>query len=186
MPTQYQPDDYIRISDPRQIKAFADPRRMRIMRILSTNEVTNQQLADALEEPPARILHHLRTLIDAGLVRRVDERIRGGNVEKYYRATARVYGFDLESDSGPSLASSALSSTISEVAASIQLWPDDVPDFEGRRARISPEQLQAFTERLNHLIDEYWGGPENTTDDELTADLYAFMSVVYRFPGKPE
>lgn len=39
------------------------------------------------------MLHHLRVLLRAELIRLVEERVRIGNVEKYSRATARVSGF---------------------------------------------------------------------------------------------
>ncbi|MCO5216178.1 MAG: winged helix-turn-helix domain-containing protein [Thermomicrobiales bacterium] len=185
MTTSYEPEPYLRLSDPHHLKALADPRRMQIMRILSARAATNQQIANILQEPPARVLHHLRTLIDAGLVVLVDEHVRGGNVEKYYRATARVYGFDLESEAAESITSSVLTSIVSEVVASLQIWPDAVPEFEGRRARLSPTRLQAFSEEMNRLINDYWGGPNNPIDEDDDADLYAIMSVIYRFPGEP-
>lgn len=179
----HEPAPYLRVSDPRQLKAFADPRRMQIMRVLSTQAATNQQLANILQEPPARVLHHLRALIDADLVVLVDKRIRGGNVEKFYRATARVYGFDLEANTGEPLTISALTSTMNEVIASMHIWPDFLPEFEGRRARFTPERLQAFNAEMNRLIDTYWGGPDNPIEDDESAELHAIMSVIYRFPG---
>ena len=91
--TSFEPAPFLPVSEPKQLKAISDARRARILRILADREATNQQLAAALGEPQARVLHHVRVLLDAGLIRLVDERVRGGNVEKYYRATARLFGF---------------------------------------------------------------------------------------------
>jgi hypothetical protein len=48
------------VSDPRQLKAFTDPIRNRILHILADRPATNQQLATTLGEPGAKVLHHVR------------------------------------------------------------------------------------------------------------------------------
>src|SRR5690348_3113629 len=81
------------VGDPEQLKAFTDPLRLRVLEILKAREATNKQIADELGQPPARVLHHVRVLAELGLIRLVDTQVKGGNVEKYYRAVAR--GFTL-------------------------------------------------------------------------------------------
>src|SRR5215472_2003094 len=85
------------ISDPQQLKAFTDPLRIRVVNFLKPRAATNQQIADALGEPQAKVLYHIRFLLDAGLIRLVDQQIRGGNVEKYYRALAHLFALRPES-----------------------------------------------------------------------------------------
>ncbi len=178
-----EPIPFQAIDDPRQLKAFSDPLRNRIIHILSDRAATNQQLAAALDQPQARVLHHVRTLLDVGLIRLVDQRIKGGNVEKYYRATARLYGFRSEPADLESISGAVFETLTQELVASLRRWPDQPVAWEGRRVRIGPERLAEFDRRLAALIDEYWGGPDTPAPDDPDADLMAFATVRFRYPG---
>ncbi len=180
----FEPEPFQIVSDPRQLKAFTDPLRNRVLHILSDREATNQQLAAALGEPQAKVLHHVRFLLDVGLIRLVDQRISGGNVEKYYRATARLYGFRPDPAGSEPLPGAVVESVTQEVMASLSLWPDQDLGWEGRRVRISPERLNEFNDRLLALIAEYWGGPDTPARDDPGGNLMAFAAVTYRFPGE--
>src|SRR4051812_38121653 len=87
----FAPAGSMLVEDPQQIKAFTDPLRVRVLVVLSERAATNQQIAAALGQPQARVLYHVRFLLETGLIRLVDTRIRGGNVEKYYRAAASTF-----------------------------------------------------------------------------------------------
>lgn len=180
----FQPVPFQIVSDPKQLKALSDPLRTRIIRILAEHEATNQQLADAVNEPQAKVLHHVRALLDAELIRLVDQRIKGGNVEKYYRATARLYGFRPGPEETAPLAGAVFESVTQEIVASTTLWPDVPPSWEGRRARLDSERLAEFNERLRELIAEYWGEPEAPADDAPEAPTMALIAATYRFPGE--
>lgn len=180
----FDPVPFQIVSNPQQLKAFTDPLRNRILHILSYREATNQQLAATLGESQAKVLHHVRYLLDAGLIRLVDQRIRGGNVEKYYRATARMYGFRPDPGDYESLSSAVFESITQELVASLSLWPEQNLGWEGRRVRLSPERLKEFDNRLLALIAEYWGGPDAPARDDPDADMMAFAAVTYRFPGE--
>ncbi len=182
--TDYQPDPFRIVSDPRQLKALSDPLRNRVLRILADREATNQQLAEMLDQPQAKVFHHVRVLLDTGLIRLVDQRIRGGNVEKYYRASARLFGFRPGPEETAPLAGAVFESITQELVASVTLWPDPPPIWEGRRARIPADRLAEFEERLRALIEEYWGSPEKPAEDNPDADTMAFIALTYRFPGE--
>jgi DNA-binding transcriptional ArsR family regulator len=189
-PETFEPAPFQAVSDPRQLKAVADPIRTRILHILAEREATNQQLASALDEPQAKVLHHVRVLLDAGLIRLVDQRIRGGNVEKYYRATARLYGFrpdpgDAAAFSG-AVAVSGMESIAQELGASLKAWPDQPLYWEGRRTAMSPERLAEFNERMLALIAEYWSGPEGGVKAARDGEVMSLAAVMYRFPGSDE
>lgn len=184
---RFEPEAFQVVSDLRQLKAFTDPIRNRLLHILSNQEATNQQLASILDEPQAKVLHHVRVLLDAGLIVLVDQRVRGGNVEKFYRATARVYGFrpdpsDLETLSGL-VSGAGLESVTQELMASLKLWPDQPLYWEGRRARLSPERAEEFNTRLLSLIAEFWGELGESSTENPDDDLLALATVMYRFPG---
>lgn len=181
-----EPVPYQVISEPQQLKAFADPLRIRIMHILADRPATNQQLATALGEPGAKVLHHVRALLAADLIRLVDQRISGGNVEKYYRATAHLYGFRPGPDDSETLSGAMFDSVTQELVASLRLWPEQGVNWEGRRARISADRLEEFNSRLRDLIAEYWGGPDGTAANDPDGELMSFAAVSYRFPGSDE
>jgi predicted transcriptional regulator len=69
------------VADPQQLKAFTDPLRVRVLNQLRERAATNQQIAVALGEPHAKVLYHVRFLQQVGLIRLVDQQIKGGNVE---------------------------------------------------------------------------------------------------------
>ena len=180
----FEPVPFVAISEPRQIKAYTDPLRIRILHILADRAATNQQLASALGQAQARVLHHVRFLLDAGLIRLVEERVRGGNVEKYYRAEARLFGLRPDPPDHAALSGAVFESVTQELVASLSLWPDQGVSWEGRRSRLSPGRVEEFTTRLYDLIAEYWGGPDGPAPDDPEGTPMAFAAVTYRFPGK--
>lgn len=184
-PVPFQP-----VSDPRQLKAFTDPLRNRILHLLAGREMTNQQLAAALGESQAKVLYHVRFLLDVELVVLVDQRVKGGNVEKYYRATARIYGFrpdpGTEGDLPRSVSTAGLEAAAQELSASLALWPEQSLYWEGRRARLSPERLEEFHTRLMELLGEYWGSFDEEDEEEADCPVFSFSSTMYRFPGGEE
>lgn len=181
------------ITDPQQLKAFTDPLRIRVVNFLKPRPATNQQIADALGEPQAKVLYHIRFLLDAGLIQLVDQQIKGGNVEKYYRAVAHLFALRPETGAEPlPVASAEIGAVQQEVAASQAAWPDQQLPFELRRVRVPSKRAQEFFERLIDLIAEYWGGPQSVTaadaavpDEDPAAPTLCFAAVMYRDPTDP-
>ncbi len=192
----FVPVPFLIVDTPEQLKGFTDPLRNRVLAILCEHEATNQQIARALGEPHAKVLHHVRYLQDAGLIRLVEERIKGGNVEKYYRAVARLFGIRPSPELLPAVVSGEFEALSQEVAASAVLWPErgEAPRWEGRRARFSAARLEEFNARLLALVKEYWGGPRSSTEMDAAdlvegdpgAPMYGLATVVYRDPTDPE
>ncbi len=73
-----------------QLRTIADPLRARIYDLLVRQPLTAKQVGVALGEAPAKIHYHVRELERVGLVKLVETRERGGILEKYYRAVARI------------------------------------------------------------------------------------------------
>ena len=73
-----------------QMRAIADPLRLRIVDALSQRALTATGLGDALGLPANKTHYHVRELEKVGLVRIVETREKGGILEKYYRAVARA------------------------------------------------------------------------------------------------
>jgi DNA-binding transcriptional ArsR family regulator len=189
----FEPVPMYVVTDPQQLKAFTDALRIRVVNFLKQRAATNQQVADALGEPQAKVLYHVRFLLDAGLIRLVDQQIKGGNVEKYYRAIAHLFALRPEEGiASLPLASAEIEAVQQEVAASQAAWPDQLLPFELRRVRLPPERVDEFYQRLVDLIAEYWGGPQSVQDTDPTipnedpmAPMRCFAAVIYRDPTEP-
>ena len=186
----FEPVAFRIVDSPEQIKAFTDPLRSRVLSILTERAATNQQIAQALGEPHAKVLHHVRTLLDTGLIVLVETRIKGGNVEKYYRAVARMFGLRPSPELLPSVISGEIEALTHDLMASVAIWRErgERATWETRRARLPRERLDEFQAKLRALIREYWGGPADASGadtrlpDEAEGELWAFGSVVYRDP----
>ena len=181
-------DVFYDVSEPEQLKAFTDPLRLRVLEVLKQGAATNQQIADELHEPPARVLHHVRVLAELGLIRLVDTRVKGGNVEKYYRAIAR--GFTLHAspnlDPGLDLAvtSAYLDRLRQDVMASGAAWPEHPAAMYMRTARLDEGRLAEFAERLLALLAEYWEKPD--AESGSAQQQVHFHAVAYRDADRHE
>ena len=78
------------LDDLKQVRALADPLRMRILGALS-EERTTKQVAELLHEKPTRLYHHVDALERAGLVQLTRTRPKRGTIEKYFRSVARRF-----------------------------------------------------------------------------------------------
>jgi DNA-binding transcriptional ArsR family regulator len=182
---EFIPAPVMVLESPEQIKAFTDPLRVRVLRILAERAATNQQIADLLDQPHAKVLYHVRFLVDAGLIQLVDTQIKGGNVEKYYRALA--YIFDLRPPQGDAegdlaLIQPALDTLWHDMIASVKTFPEYTAHIQARRKRMTPEKATEFIAKLRDLLAEYgWDDP--MPDDDPDAVETRFAAFLYRDPG---
>jgi DNA-binding transcriptional ArsR family regulator len=184
METTWEPAAYRELRDPREIKAFSDPLRLRIIRVLLDRQATNQQIADELGEPPAKVFHHVRFLVDAGVIRLVETRVSGRNVEKFYRAVARTFILRPDAALLPETRIAALDHALDRlrhgVLQSAATDEDDGPRVIRRVAHLDPERLAAFHEQLRNLVREYWG---DAADHTNAASRAVLTVVTYREPS---
>jgi DNA-binding transcriptional ArsR family regulator len=81
------------ISDPEAFKIFADETRRKIVFLLRAKEMTVSQIADELDLTPQTVYHHIKKLVEAGMVE-VTREVRVDHlIESYYMATAEVFHF---------------------------------------------------------------------------------------------
>jgi DNA-binding transcriptional ArsR family regulator len=71
-----------------QIKAIADPLRLRILEALGDAPRTPMQVAELLDRKPTSLYHHLHVLEAAGLIRQTETRKKRGTVERHYQAVS--------------------------------------------------------------------------------------------------
>ena len=77
-----------------QVRALADPLRVRMLGAFASEERTTRQVAEILDEKPTRLYHHLKALAAAGLIRKTRTRRNRGTFETYYRAVAGAFRAD--------------------------------------------------------------------------------------------
>lgn len=79
------------INDPEEIKLVADETRMRMLELLGGKERTSKELAEALDISQQLAYHHVKKLVDAGLVE-ISRTEQTGNITVYYyRAVAESF-----------------------------------------------------------------------------------------------
>lgn len=160
-------DEPYTLADLAQIRALADPLRLRILSTLGV-ERTTKQVAELLGEKPTRLYHHVATLERAGLVRLARKRQNRGTVEKYFVAVAGAFRADARLFSPPgaraaapalsSMVSTALETTASELgrlatvdAGGSQREEEAMLSF--LEVRASEAELRRLRARLRRLID---------------------------------
>lgn len=163
----FAPAAYFDVRSIEQLKAFTDPLRVRILGVLARRVASNKQLAEVLEQPQPRVFHHLKTLLDLGLVRLVDTEIKGGNVEKYYRSIAHQFmlhtgpEFDPQSEDYDAALRGQFNGAIAakirdEIDRSAVRWPLHPPTIYRRRANLDHARTKEFDRKLRELLEEYW------------------------------
>jgi len=154
-----------------QLKAIAEPVRVRIVEALTHRELTVAGLAERLGQPAGRLYHHVDLLLEAGLLvisRRVKKR---GTEERWLRAVARDIGvddqvFSFRPDGQPDLGAllavvrSTLTSVADEVDAAAgngaidQTDPGRALRIEQQEIRLSASDYRDFCRRHDQLLDE--------------------------------
>ena len=139
-----------------QIKAVASALRLRILRLCNDREWTNKELADRLERDPATILHHLRLLVDAGLLEPVGVRQgASGAYEKPYRSTGLSWQLSFErplEDEAEAGELAMLTAFRQELA---EAGHDSIAELTRFHLHLDDDALGAFIARFLDLIEEY-------------------------------
>lgn len=71
-----------------QLRALADPLRLRILSVFARGPHTTKQVAESLGEKPTRLYHHVEALARAKVIELKETRPNRGTVERYYQAVA--------------------------------------------------------------------------------------------------
>src|SRR3982750_2834760 len=95
-PPDYELADRIALTRPSQVKAIGHPLRTTILGLLHERAATVSELAGALERPKSTVAHHIKVLVEAGLVQVVRTRRVRAIEERFYGRTARMFYVGVE------------------------------------------------------------------------------------------
>jgi DNA-binding transcriptional ArsR family regulator len=158
MSNDISPKKSVVLSGEDQIKAYVHPTRMWILKRLAQEKHTVSDLAKEIDIHPANLTHHIKKLEKAGLIRLVEKRDIGRNIEKYYRAVA--YGFTVRYGSKSLLNKKALALGVlrDDLSATINgLRQGDARKVLAllQTVRLAPADVERFSDKLQSLAEEF-------------------------------
>jgi len=140
--------DFLVVKDPEVAKLFADPCRRSILHNLRHYEMTPYQLAKVLGKNVSSVTHHLNALDKAGLIEQTRSVVKGNLIEKFYRATAKIFIISYTLSEGLVPGSEDVARWSREVCGnavtSLEAFGYDVPAEKA-------ERLLALTEKYSSL-----------------------------------
>jgi DNA-binding transcriptional ArsR family regulator len=149
--SDYDADDVLVVSEPRQLKALGDDLRTKIVMLMRDRARSTQELAAELGLPKGTVAHHVKVLQRAGLIRVVRTRKVRAVTERFFGRTARLFVYKVEDPADArALGSAALRQAADELAAA----PEGAT-FGLIGARLSPEDVKRFERRLDRLVNDF-------------------------------
>ncbi len=162
------------IADLDALKAFCDPLRHQMMRVLSERPLTIREVADKINRTFSSLYYHINILEKHGLIYVAGMRpISGAVAEKYYHISAKVYRIqrqlrtfmqdsqyeplELQMENAFDATRSDIRDGLNNGALSLDLSPPH-PDsilIEKRMRQLPPEQASAFYQQLLELLNSF-------------------------------
>ena len=128
-------------------RALSSPLRLRILRLCAFDARTNKELAELLAVNPGTMLHHVRTLVNAGMLAPQEERVGArGAREVPYRATGLSWRTHVPGQSV------VLIETMRQQLQGVD--PEDV-DVIWMGLRLNAEHRAELDRRLYELVTEF-------------------------------
>ena len=154
-PPDYELADRIALTRPAQVRALGHPLRNTILGLLHERAATVTELAAAVGRPKSTVAHHVKVLVEAGLLQVVRTRRVRAIEERFYGRTARMFFVGVER--GPDGEELPRDFNDFEVAAGESAAAYEAGKLWGfiRHARISEGQASEFWERMAELVTEF-------------------------------
>ena len=181
------------LTDPRALRAYAHPVRMKLMGLLRTQgPLTATRAAALLGESSGTTSFHLRQLAKYGLV---EEAGGGTGREKPWRATSTSTAWSAVSDSPEMAAAAGMLATVAaeryfeQLMTWLEFWPGEPAEwreaamFGDRLLYVTAAELDDLGTRVRALVDEYF---ERQVRPELRpagARLVTWLNLA--FPSEP-
>jgi DNA-binding transcriptional ArsR family regulator len=154
-PPDYDLADRIALTEPSQVRAVGHPLRTTILGLLHERAATVSELAVALERPKSTVAHHVKVLVEAGLVQVVRTRRVRAIEERFYGRTARMFYVNVERGAdGEDLPRDFNDFEVAARESSAAYRAGKLWGFI-RHARISEAEASTFWERMAELVAEF-------------------------------
>ena len=138
-----------------QAKAVLNVTRLRILRLCNDREWTNAALAERLGRDPSTVLHHVRLLVEAGLLAAGQPRqTESGAFEKPYQSTGLSWRLVLDGvvDVGMGEEPAQLAAFREEFAEAGYEAAVEMIRFQ---LHLDEAELNAFLDELQTLVERY-------------------------------
>ena len=155
-----------------ELRAVANPLRLRILRLCLHEELTNKELADRLGKDPGSLHHHVRMLVDTGFLEVTGVRSSArGALEKPYRATGKSWTIDVGDSSAR--ADLAMIDALREEIAESEIQPM----VSRLGLRLSEESALELQDRLVAIVNDF------VERDDADGDLYGLFVALHQRPA---
>jgi DNA-binding transcriptional ArsR family regulator len=183
----YKPEPLRKLSSKNELRAYVNATRITILALLRDFSATITQIAREIGTHPANLTHHFRILERAGLIRLVEKRDTGRNLEKFYRAAALSFitaPGELEVVEKQALKLSILRDEFTASIQRLNKSKDEAEVFARLLvARISKNNLKKFQKQLLLLISEFEQA-ETPDGDPYSLALCLFPALVGSGPKR--
>src|SRR5512132_3581902 len=178
----YELVDQMVVTAPHQLRAFADPLRGMILDLLLERAATVSELAEAVNRPKSTVAHHVKVLVDAGMLRVVRTRRVRAIDERYYGRTARMFYVGVVSRPGDDKTLVHANALAVAAAESVPAHEADELRSSLRHARLPAERAADFWERVDAVVREFSQLPRSGDT------VYGFAAGLYPtdYPTLPE
>jgi len=165
-------DDVV-VSSPAQLRAMADPLRSTLLDLLLERAATVSELASAVTRPKSTVAHHVKVLMEAGMLQVVRTRRVRAIDERYYGRTARL--FRVGPVSQPPDPPAIVWANHLSVAAAESAPAHEADDIRSifRHARIPRERVGEFWDKVLAVAGEFIQIPR------AGDTVYGFVAAVY-------
>jgi DNA-binding transcriptional ArsR family regulator len=178
MPVNTQVPDYdlvdmVVVTEPAQLRALADKLRITLLDLVLERAATVGEFAAAVGRPKSSVAHHVKVLVDAGLLRVVRTRRVRAIDERYYGRVARTIYIGVVDQPGDAQTPVCINGLSVAAAESVPAHEADDLRSTLAHARIPRERAAEFWERVQALAREFAQIPrEGGTVYGFAAGLY--------------
>lgn len=185
-----------RITDLRQLRAIANPLRIRMLQLFAQGPLTTKQVADRLGEKPTRLYNHARALEQAGLVRLVRTARNRGTTERYLEAVGSRFEVDerlfaLERSGAAraatyATASAMLRSVAAELERTAEAGPESPEPLVAQAAVcLTPREYRQLRERVVRWLDSLKSRGKEKRGKTPTAEAVLTLALLPQAPATP-
>lgn len=166
----YELDDELDAGTPQRMRALGDPLRKAICDLVLERAMTIGELAARFGRPRGSVAYHVKVLEEAGLLKVVRTRKVRAITERFYGRTARTFKLSRAAGTFP---------YVDEFQANLDPnGPLDTGFSTLRRARIPPDRIREYEDRLMRLAVEF---SEEPREGDVEYSLLIVAAPTLRF-----